>query len=107
MSETGRETFWRLAEAQIAGGRAERGTMMGSQCVRVQGQFAGMVHSKTGEVILKLPAARVLALIADDVAEPFRPNGKLFKEWALLPAPDADMVGALLDEAITFAGSKS
>ncbi len=103
MSETAGDLFWRVAATELSAGRAQEGTMMGSRCLRVSGQFAGMVHSRTGEVILKLPKDRVLDLIGEDVAAEFRPNGKLFKEWALLPGPAEDELRALLREAVGFA----
>ena len=96
--------FWRTAQAHVEAGRASEGTMMGSRCLRVEGAFAGMVHSRTGEVIVKLPRARVQALVADGVAEPFAPNGRVFAEWALLPQPSEAVLVALVDEAVAFAG---
>ena len=98
------DRFWQVARGHVAAGRAIEGTMMGSRCLRVGGQFAGMVHSGTGEIIVKLPRTRVQALVADGVAEPFAPNGRVFREWALLPQPTDVVLTTLVAEAVAFAG---
>ncbi len=103
MSHEPAALFWEIAAPHLRAGATSEGTMMGSRCLRTDGQFVGMVHSKTGEVILKLPATRVLALIDEDVAAEFRPNGKLFREWACLPGPAEDELRPLIAEAIAFA----
>ncbi|MCO4762775.1 MAG: hypothetical protein KC502_14775 [Myxococcales bacterium] len=103
MSHDQEDLFWRLAAPHIRSGAAVEGTMMGSRCLRTNGQFVAMVHSKTLEIIVKLPADRVVGLIGQDVAAEFRPNGRLFKEWALLPTADESELRDLLIEAIAFA----
>jgi len=53
-------------------------------------------------LLLKLPAARVEALIASALAAPFDANkGKPMREWALV-GPDGDWA-ALAEEALAFA----
>lgn len=93
------ELFWELVAPHLEG-PAERGTMMGNDCLRVGGDFTAMVSRKTHDLIIKLPADRVLELIDDGQVESFSPNGKVFKEWALVPGDDPDQWTALLAEAV-------
>jgi hypothetical protein len=49
--------------------------MMGSCCLRVDGEFTAMIHTKTGELIVKLPAGRVAELVEAGTVETFAPTG--------------------------------
>lgn len=93
--------FWELAEPLLAGG-AERSTMMGHPCLRIGGDFFASMERRTGDLIVKLPAARVDELIEAGTAEPFAPAGRRFKEWALISERDERRWESLLHDAMTF-----
>lgn len=94
--------FWELAEPLLAEESIAKSTMMGFPCLRVHGDFFASVHHKTGDLIVKLPASRVLDLIETEVGEPFAPNGRRFKEWVSIPNRDAALWQQLIFEARTF-----
>ena len=96
--------FWELAEPLLANG-AERSTMMGHPCLRIDGNFFASLERRTGDLIVKLPAERVDAMIQDGTAEPFAPAGRRFKEWALITDRDGDRWENLMTEAIAFVGA--
>ena len=93
--------FWELAEPLMAAG-AERSTMMGFPCLRIDGAFFASLEHRTGDLIVKLPAERVSEMIEAGEAEPFTPAGRRFKEWALVTDRDETRWEALLQEALTF-----
>ena len=101
------EQFWGLAAAHLGADDVAEGTMMGSRCLRVDGDFTAMIHSKTGELIVKLAAERVTALVEAGAVEPFAPNGRVFKEWALVPTTDEASWAPLVTEAVEFARGSS
>ena len=84
----------------------ERGTMMGYPCLRLEGTFFAC-QARSGELVLKLPAERVLALVESGDGEPFAPAGRTFREWVALPTPDREQWRALTDEAVAFATAKA
>lgn len=98
------EQFWELAEPHLASGRLVEGTMMGHQCLRsaTTDGFVATVARATGNVVAKLPAARVAELIDQGAGLAFAPAGKVFREWVELPGIDESGWEALLDESIAF-----
>ncbi len=97
--------FWELAEPLLANG-AEKSTMMGHPCLRIDGEFFASLERRTGDLIVKLPADRVNEMIDDGSAEPFAPAGRRFKEWALITDRDEPKWEALLAAAIAFVADK-
>lgn len=97
--------FWQLAEPLLAARAATRGTMMGFPCLRADGRFFASVEPRTGELIVKLPSAHVLALIQEGVGQPFAPNGRVFREWVAVPEANEERWNQLLAEALEFAAS--
>ena len=95
--------FWELAEPLLASG-AEKSTMMGHPCLRIDGEFFASLERRTGDLIVKLPADRVNTMIDDGSAEPFAPAGRRFKEWALITDRDEARWEQLLHDAIAFVG---
>jgi hypothetical protein len=93
--------FWELAEPLMAAG-AERSTMMGFPCLRIDGDFFASLEHRTGDLIVKLPAARVSEMMDSGEAEGFAPAGRRFKEWALITDRDETRWETLLDEALAF-----
>jgi hypothetical protein len=86
-------------EARTAAG--ERG--FGKGGLKVNGKLFAMVSSK-GQFVVKLPRARVAALVAAGAAELFDPgHGRLMKEWAAILDPKARWA-ALAKEAHDYVG---
>jgi hypothetical protein len=81
----GAAKFWDLTEPLLAEAGIERRTMMGLPCVRVHGAFFASCDRRTGDLLVKLPGARVDALVAAGRANSFAP-------WAAIP-PDRTAPG--------------
>jgi hypothetical protein len=94
--------FWEVSEPLLSSGVAERGTMMGYPCLRTEGKFFASLEKNSGNLIVKLPAQRVNELIDLGQAHPFAPNGRVFREWALIDRPDREQWTAFLQEAVDF-----
>ncbi len=99
------QDFWDAAEPALQSPGVATGTMMGFPCLRAQGVFFASAERGTGDLIVKLPRARVEALIANSEAVPFAPNGRTFRQWARVPERDAKRWSQLIDEALAFARS--
>jgi hypothetical protein len=93
--------FWEIAEPLLASG-AEKSTMMGHPCLRINGDFFASMERNTGDLIVKLAATTVDEMIDAGTAEPFAPAGRRFKEWALITSRDEDQWEALLHDALAF-----
>ena len=103
MAETEKsKLFWSLADPMLASGEVEKGTMMGFPCLRISGKFFATLERSTDDLIVKLPKDRVTELIDGGEALPFAPNGRTFKEWALINTSDEAKWQAYLDEAMIF-----
>jgi hypothetical protein len=96
------EMFWKLADVMLADPAVSRSTMMGFPCLRFQGRFFASVERLTGNLIVKLPANRVVELVNQGSGEPFSPNGRVFREWVALPQLDEAQWADLLAEAREF-----
>ena len=94
--------FWELAEPMLETGVAEQGTMMGFPCLRTGGKFFASLEKNTNDLIVKLPTQRVSELIENGQAQPFAPNGRVFREWALIEQLDQAQWAAFLQEAQDF-----
>lgn len=98
----GEERFWALAEPLLVRPGVERSTMMGLPCLRVDGAFFASCDRRTGDLLVKLPAGRVDALVAAGRARPFAPAGRRFRSWAAVPAERSRTWKRFVDEALTF-----
>lgn len=96
--------FWDLAATLLEEEGIEKSTMMGYPCLRKDGNFFASVEPKSGHLIVKLPADRVLALIEEGTGNEFAPNGRRFKEWVLIHGRDSNKWANLMDEAMAFVG---
>ncbi|HSF84172.1 MAG TPA: hypothetical protein VLG28_00760 [Acidimicrobiia bacterium] len=95
--------FWDLAgEMQAADPSVTEGTIMGSRCVRIGGQFLGMPDHRTGALVVKLPAQRVAELIEADIGAAFAPASRVFREWVAVVEQDEELWLALLEEGKAF-----
>jgi hypothetical protein len=98
--------FWALAEPMLAQAGVTRSTMMGLPCLRIDGQFFGSFDRRTGDLLVKLPAARVDKLVDAGRAHSFAPAGRRFREWAAISPTRPRSWPALLEEALTFVASQ-
>lgn len=99
---SGEERFWDLAERLLADDGVERSTMMGLPCLRIHGAFFASCDRKTGDLLVKLPEARVDQLVAAGRAHSFAPAGRRFRQWAAIPPDRSRTWRRLLDEALVF-----
>ena len=97
--------FWRLAEELYADPTVAEGTMMGSRCLRRDGEFIAMMDVRTDNMVVKLAAPRVLELIDEGAGAAFAPAGRVFREWLDVATPDERRWRALLTEAQDFAAA--
>ena len=97
--------FWTAAEPALTRDGVQTGTMMGFPCLRSNGVFFASCDRDTGDLIVKLPEARVDALVAEGDAVAFAPNGRRFREWARVPQRDPARWRELIEEALGFARS--
>lgn len=99
------DLFWELAaELQARDPRVVEGTIMNGRCLRVGKEFLALVDYKDSGLVVKLPSARVDALIDEGAGRSFAPAGKVFREWVSIPDPDRDLWAALLQEGVDFVG---
>ena len=96
--------FWGLAAPLLSSGEATEGGLMGFPCLRVGGEFFATCDHRTGDLIVKLPAARVQELIDLGYGQPFAPAGRVFREWVLVTERDSERWTGLMAEAGSFVG---
>ncbi len=77
---------------------------MNGRCLRVGKEFLALVDYKGSGLVVKLPKARVTALIAAGVGRSFGPAGRVFGEWLSVPARDRQRWLELLREGVAFVG---
>lgn len=103
MRQTDESLFWELIEElQLEDPRVEEGTIMNGRCVRVAGEFLGLVDYRGSGLVVKLPRERVQQLIDDGVGRPFAPAKKVFTEWVSVPERDRRRWRALIRESRDF-----
>lgn len=108
MTETDNAAFfWEVATPFLMEETVSKSTMMGFPCLRVNGDFFASADYRTGDLIVKLSADRVQALIDGDQGEPFAPNGRRFREWVRVVERDADCWEALIGEAREFVSTRT
>jgi hypothetical protein len=90
-----------------AAGRAPRGRGFGFRALKVDGKiFAAL--SSGDRLLLKLPVARVEALIAEGIGERFSTGpGRPKREWVTIAPTHAARWVALSDEARDFATART
>lgn len=94
--------YWDLADHFLREDGVDEGTLMGFPCLRVGGEFFSTCDHRTGDLIVKLPKARVEELVAARTSEPFAPAGRVFKEWTLVRRRNRRLWNDLLAEAKRF-----
>jgi hypothetical protein len=97
------ELFWELAdELRAEDPRVIEGTIMNGRCLRVEEEFLALVGYRGSGLVVKLPKARVAALIDEGVGQAFAPAKKVFSEWVSVPVLNRRRWRALLREGIAF-----
>ena len=81
----------------------EISTMMGSPCLRYNGNFMAMMFDKADSLIIKVPAERVNELIVEGFGNEFNFTKKRFKEWVLIPIEFVDKYENYIREALSYA----
>jgi hypothetical protein len=76
--------------------------MMGLPCLRTNGAFFASCDRRTGDLLVKLPAARVDELVDAGRAQSFAPAGRRFREWAAIPPQRSRVWKRFVDEALIF-----
>jgi hypothetical protein len=83
---------------------ASGGRRFGSTALKVGGSIFAMLTR--GDVVVKLPAERVTALVADGTCAPFDSGkGRPMREWAVVVDPAADE--GLARAALAFVRSRA
>ena len=101
----GEALFWSVVEPALAAGTLVRGTIMGRACVRTPDDvFVAIPHAKTGRLVVRLPEARVEALSAEGVGEPWGPGERVFRGWMAVGGFERQVWESLIDEARAAAG---
>lgn len=98
----GEATFWDLAQPLLRQPGVERSTMMGLPCLRIHGAFFASCDSRTGDLLVKLPEARVDELVDAGRANSLAPAGRRFREWAAIPHERSRTWKRFLGEALAF-----
>jgi hypothetical protein len=97
----GHTLFDPLAEPYLASADVDIGPMFGSRGLRVRGKvFAFVGH--LGDMVVKLPAARVDELDGGGGLERMVIRERVMKEWLIVPVTAAKRWKALLAEAFAF-----
>jgi len=104
MAEEGHDRFWQLAEDFLARPGCTKSTMMGYPCLRRDGTFFACVHRDGSALIVKMSRADVKRVVDAGDAQPFAPNGRVFREWAAIPLDLSPSWAERMQEAWVFAG---
>ncbi|MGD9809597.1 MAG: hypothetical protein AB7E76_13860 [Deferribacterales bacterium] len=78
-------------------------TVMNFPCLRYNGEFICMYFRNDDRLLVKIKAGRVNELIDSGVGQEFRPAGKKFREWVLVPSEYEETFEGLMYEALRFA----
>lgn len=98
--------FWELSEPLLQRAGVNRSTMMGFPCLRLDEDFFACCDIGTENLVVKLTETRVSALLATGRVEPFAPNGRRFRAWALVSTEDERECSEFLDEALQHAADR-
>jgi hypothetical protein len=102
MARTAEQMWGPIAKTQLATGGVTAGTGFGkTEGLRISGKIFAMLVK--GELVVKLPKARVAELSAVGIGQPFDPgHGRLMKEWVAVPIKAGRRWPALVEEAREF-----
>lgn len=96
------DVFDPIAERHLADDGIDMGRMFGTEGLRVRGKvYAFVAHD--GDLIVKVPAERVVELAAAGGASPMVMRGRALREWVTVgPEAGAQRWAELVDEARAF-----
>jgi hypothetical protein len=105
MDTASAETWRRIEESELDIPGVTSGTGFGrSVGLRISGKVFALFNN--GELVLKLPRARVGELIESGDGQPWGPGtGKIMKEWVAVASDATEQWAALVAEARAFVGS--
>lgn len=99
--------FWDIADAFLERENVTEGKLMGFPCLHVNGDFFNICGHRSGDLIVKLPKARVTELIDAGNGESFAPAGRTFKEWVLIKRRSKKTWVELMNESQEFVAPKN
>jgi hypothetical protein len=107
MPRTPEQSWQAIAESELEEAGVTAGTGFGrSEGLRVSGKIFAMLVK--GELVVKLPKARVEELTAAGIGHQFDPgHGRLMKEWVSVTPDAARRWRTLVQEARAFVSSLS
>jgi hypothetical protein len=105
--ESDEDRFWDAAAPLLEQHDVTRSTMMGLPSLRVQGKFFAAFDRASGDLLIKVPAARVDQLIAAGEGGAVAPAGRRFREWASIPPEAVDDWPGYLEEARAFVAASA
>jgi hypothetical protein len=79
------EVFDGLAAEQLTAPGVTKGRGLSNEVLKVNNKIFAFVND--GRLVVKLPAARCAALLADGQAVPFTSGGRTMKEWVAVGLP--------------------
>jgi len=97
------ESYFANVSEQLLGDdrRVEQGRMLHSAGLKTTGKF--FAFTTKGQLVVKLPAARVAELLANGAGQPCEPRkGRPMREWIVLTPADQDACTAYVVEAHDF-----
>jgi hypothetical protein len=100
------DRFWQAGATLLEQDGVTRSTMMGLPCLRIRTKFFAAYDRANGDVLVKLPTARVDQLIADGSGGAVAPAGRRFREWVAIPADDFQQWPSFLAEARAFVAER-
>ena len=99
--------FIQMTEPFLSEQGVARSTMMGSTCLRYQGEFVTMMFERQDALIIKVSPEKVNQLIEDGKGVEFNYTGKRFKEWVMIPLEFQDDYSEFVQQALDYAITKS
>jgi hypothetical protein len=96
------DRYWQAGATLMEQDGVTRSTMMGLPCLRIWTKFFAAYDRASGDLLVKLPAARVDQLIADGSGGAVAPSGRRFREWVAIAADDFQQWPDFLAEACAF-----
>ena len=99
--ERGHAIFDPIAEEYLERDGVDMGRMFASEGLRVRGKIFSLL-SFTGDLMLKLPAARTTELIDAGDAERVEMGGRAMREWVFVPIAKPELWRPLVGEAYAY-----
>jgi hypothetical protein len=95
------EIFDPVAERYLGRADVDMGRMFASEGLRVRGKIFALI-SFDGQLMLKLPAVRTVALVEDGDATRVEMAGRSMREWVSVPVERPALWEPLIAEAFAY-----